>query len=896
MKRKLILSGFLTVISLFAILLLFIPAIKNNSHKPSFTASEGTKEDPNARKKHMWQMLRNPITNEIPQNIFYKENEFINKTFRMYKGSNMRPAANWTYRGPFGLGGRVRALALDIDDENIIIAGGVTGGMFKSTNGGTSWYKTTSVNQRQNATCVAQNKSAGNRNIWYYGTGEGFYNSNGSAADAPFGSGLVYCGNGIYKSTDGGNSWTVLSSTVSNNITNNDDFDYVQNIITFGQNGVLAATSKGILRSSDGGDSWQKVIPISGVAGNSELAITSTGVIYAAVGGTGMPGKMYTSTNALNWTDITPSYFNTEVIKTVITVNPSNENEIYFLTSLTDSRLRLNKYNTSTGWTESSSKLLSGGESYTTYDGAMQVFKIKPDNPNVFYLGTIDLLRTTDGGTTWEHIANSGRGYCDQQNIVFYNSNPNKMLISCDGGVYLTNNNMQAANVDSYGNNGIDWISLNNGLNSSQFYTAAIDHTTSGSNLIIGGLQDRGEYFTRSGNQADAWERLIMGDGGYAAVADGGSLLYYSTAAMNYISRINFINGTADFTIITPVGSAMGIWMAPFILDPFDTRIMYLASNFNDLWRNSDLTGIPYEFNPDGTSVNWSKLTGHGMTIGAITAFGMSKGSPRRLYIGGREGELYKIDNPQTGDQQAVALNRSSLPNGYVHCIAVDPNDANKLIVVYPNYGIISIYYSEDGGNNWSPVAGNLEENPDGSGSGPSVRWVSILYVQNQPVYIAATSTGLFTTTNLNGVNTVWVQEGANTIGNMVVDMVDVRQSDGFVVAATMGNGMFSTNITSLPVRVNDAKKVPSAYVLKQNYPNPFNPSTQIEFRVAEAGHYSLKVYDILGKEVASLIDKQLNEGYHKVKFNAGRLSSGTYVYKLAGKNVNISQKMVLLK
>ncbi|OGU78773.1 MAG: hypothetical protein A2279_04070 [Stygiobacter sp. RIFOXYA12_FULL_38_9] len=89
---------------------------------------------------------------------------------------------------------------------------------------------------------------------------------------------------------------------------------------------------------------------------------------------------------------------------------------------------------------------------------------------------------------------------------------------------------------------------------------------------------------------------------------------------------------------------------------------------------------------------------------------------------------------------------------------------------------------------------------------------------------------------------------------------------------------------------------MPTEFKLAQNYPNPFNPSTTIEFAIPVSGNYALKVYDVLGQEIASLIDKDLNAGIHKVSFDASKLSSGMYIYRLVGNNVNITKKMMLTK
>ncbi|MEJ2069130.1 MAG: hypothetical protein P8X58_01765, partial [Syntrophobacterales bacterium] len=130
----------------------------------------------------------------------------------------------------------------------------------------------------------------------------------------------------------------------------------------------------------------------------------------------------------------------------------------------------------------------------------------------------------------------------------------------------------------------------------------------------------------------------------------------------------------------------------------------------------------------------------------------------------------------------------------YVSCIAVDPDNANNVMLVYSNYSVISLYYTNDGGKSWQDVAGNLEQNPDGSGNGPSCRWASILNYGGATYYYAATSTGLYSTARLNGTSTVWAQEGASTIGDVVCDMVISRETDGKVVVGTHGSGVFYSN------------------------------------------------------------------------------------------------------
>lgn len=105
-------------------------------------------------------------------------------------------------------------------------------------------------------------------------------------------------------------------------------------------------------------------------------------------------------------------------------------------------------------------------------------------------------------------------------------------------------------------------------------------------------------------------------------------------------------------------------------------------------------------------------------------------------------------------------------------------------------------------------------------------------------------------------------------------------------------NFVMPSQVTS----VDSETGVPLSFNLMQNYPNPFNPATTFEFSIAEAGLYTLNVYSILGEKVATLIDSEISAGIHKINFDAGKLSSGIYIYTLSGNNLFLSNKMMLLK
>lgn len=866
-------------------------------------ASEGTKENPLARLEYEWLRLHNPATKRIPKGVAQKELEFVHQLARQTDLQPVSAADSWITRGPYNIGGRTKALALDILNENVILAGSVSSGMYKSTDGGNSWAKTTAANQLHSLTSIAQNMAPGREHIWYYGTGDRTPTGITNSAMGLFGTNAFYRGDGIFKSVDGGDTWAQLASTISGTADQTDAFDFVWQIVTFGEDGVMAATSSGLFRSTDGGASWTQHLnfgeetPID-TSPSREIAITGDGTFYATIGGNGPNNGIYRSADGESWENISPAGWPEATVRTVMSVAPSNENMIYFFTEVASLEQQLKKYEAGVGWTDLTSSLPFNAQ-LTTFGGYMLMIYVKPDDEDTIFLGAVDLFRSTDGGETFELISGTGGSFHqDQTAIVFYPSNPKRMIVGNDGGLFTTDDNIAETN-----NQSLEWESLNNGYLTTQFYTVAIDHGTPGSEAVIGGTQDNGVVYTSSPDPEAPWRGLAGGDGGYTAMSDGGGYFYYALAATYRVFRHSFPDGGEQRTEITPASGRLGLWLTIFQLDPHDQKMMYLPSR-TTLWRNSDMTAIPHQLPPVPTEVNWETLDN--VKDHYITALGMSEAEPRRLYyagafVGAEAAErVFYLDDPQEGQPVPVDITGENFPfypfSPFISCIAVDPRDADKVMVIFPSYGVLSIYASENGGESWTPVSGNLEENPDGTGSGPSVRWVSILYVQEQPVYFAGTSVGLFSTTKLDGMNTTWVPEAATTIGNVVVDMIDVRQSDGFVAVATHGNGIYSTYTTEVPTSISESVLKPETFELFSAYPNPFNASTTIRYQLPGAGFVTANVYNIRGQKIETLFKGRQQAGKQELLWNAGNVASGAYFIQVSFENTTKVKKVVLQK
>ena len=121
------------------------------------------------------------------------------------------------------------------------------------------------------------------------------------------------------------------------------------------------------------------------------------------------------------------------------------------------------------------------------------------------------------------------------------------------------------------------------------------------------------------------------------------------------------------------------------------------------------------------------------------------------------------------------------------------------------------------------------------------------------------------------------------------------KNSSGYIFAGTEGGGVFRS-IQSTTVLDDITTEIPFLFELKQNFPNPFNPSTTIEFDIPEPGYVSLKVFNIAGQEVATLVNNELSPGTRKIQWNAQNISSGLYFYRLETKGYIETKKLVVMK
>jgi len=698
---------------------------------------------------------------------------------------------------------------------------------------------------------------------------------------------------------------------------------------------VYAASLANIFRSKDGGTTWKSVL--GGVQGSNysyytDIAISPTGVLYATLSNDGGKKGIWRSVNGLVWTRITPSDMPVSYNRITIGIAPSDENIVYFLAETPNAGQRttnfmgtpewnsLWKYNYISGdgsgtggrWQNLSENLPADGSQFGQFNsqGSYDLLvRVKPNDTNVVFIGGTNLFRSTDGFMTNTHTTQIG-GYGvgttmplfqmypnqhpDQHNLVFLPSNPSKMISSTDGGVHKTNDNLATS---------VSWISLNRGYQTTQFYTIGIDHGTPGNDIIFGGLQDNGTYLTTSAAPTALWAMPSSGDGAHCAVDNGHQNYYFSRQSGKTIkTTLDASGNVTGFRRIDPVGGYGYLFINPFKLDPVNNNIMYLAGG-KTLWRNSDLSAIPLSGGFDTIATNWMPIIDTNLIGTKITAIGVSENPAHVVYVGTSQRNVYRIDNADTCSMSSpVNLSPGYFPAAYVSCIAVDPRDANKAMVVFSNYNIYSLYYTRDGGTSWEKAGGNIEQNANGSGNGPSCRWVTIMPIGNKTVYWLGTSTGLYATDTLKTDSTKWVQMAYESIGSTVTDMIDIRASDGLVVAATHGNGVFSTYVNDVGMVTGTRdfmNKIQSMDL--QVFPNPFSEHSQISITLPADMDAELSIYDMHGKLTNTFVKGRIQKGVHLYSWNGNNsfgsaLPNGTYIICLKTKDKTIVKKAVILK
>jgi hypothetical protein len=690
-------------------------------------------------------------------------------------------SSSWTAVGPGNVGGRIRAI-LPIDANTVYVAG-VAGGIWKTTNCCTTATTWTALDDfLANLAVVTLIADPTNPDILYAGTGEGFSN-----ADAVRGA-------GVFKSTDGGTTWTQLAST------NNSSWYYV-NRLAISPDGatLLAATGAGVYRSVDGGVTWSQRLGFS--AGfkdvrfdptDSTKAITSARAQYT----------YYSTNGGLNWTVATGLPATTARVE--LAYAPSNPLVVYAGVNQNSGEL----------W-----KSTDGGQSYvqmntgTSYMSGQGWYNnmiwVDPTNANHVVVAGLDVYRSTDGGTTLTKISAWARswGYVDPPSphadhhiIVSVPPGSGTAVINGnDGGLYYTSDINTAGNNPPNYNNG--WVYLNNNLGITQFYGLA-GNATSG--VLYGGTQDNGTVVYSPVNGANAWDYSDGGDGG-AAVADPTDPNYFYGEyiyAQVYRSSNGGVSGDyiygeywngSQWTCraapyrLDDACNSLASFIAPFVLDPNNADRLVVGAR--SLWVTNDAK-TPYVWNSPTGGPQWTAIK---PSIGAvnITAVAVAPGNSDIIWVGYANGRIdMTIDGGNNWAQVDTNIGVNH-PGTRVGRLAIDQNDNNVIYAGFTGFGANRVWRTANGGVSWTNITNNLPQapvyalaiNPTNSD------W---LYVGTEVGIFASTDTGATWNVPPGPIN----GDGPANVATFDLQWLGGDNSTGTntLLAATHGRGAFSVD------------------------------------------------------------------------------------------------------
>ena len=933
-------------------------------------------ENATERAKYEWMISMDPKTGKIPEGIRMEEMEWARKMpvrrdgifssgltmpylsqtynplttidiFQSESNTVENTLVNNTYTsaGPSQVGGRTRTIVFDKryngTTNKVILAGGITGGVFRSNDGGITWKFVHPANEIRSVSSIAQDTRPGKEDIWYAGTGEPI------GASAAYPNAFVF-GNGMFKSTDNGVTWTKLQSTKIEPADNNglsSEWSFVHKVAVNPSTGhVYAAVHRRVLRSTDEGVSWSEVFggstSASGDEGIADILINNAGSrIYVAMTGRyedrNLVGVFSSNTGDVNtysriaggvanaadsvagWraynNTLSPTGDYTKGWgRTALALAPSNQNILYVMVENSESaednkpEADLFKCDMSTSpftWTslgqnlEATRKPAGQTESQQYMElqgGYNMVIAVHPTNPNLVIAGGVNLFRSTDGFATKNNVTYVGGlpsttysdpddvSHVDYHGFAFDKANDDRVYLVCDGGI---------ASIKDITQTTPEWERRNGQYQTIQYYHVGID-PTAGSQTFFGGAQDNSTTFRDANNiiplpKADGNDHLIVlgGDGcqvGMSKKNTSGNQYLYCAAQQGQIYRMKLFDfNNSLFTRIKPDNSGEGEFITYFHLDPDNTEYLYFAMN-DSLFK----TGAASTVSPS----NWTIMNGTAQAVtGSIFSLETTRGnytSNSHLFIGTSRGKIFRIKDPQSPFSNSTIptdITPSQMPSSVsqfgvvVKDIAVNPRNQDTLMAVVSNYGTNSIYWTGNATATepvWQVIDGNI---------GPfSVRSCEIIAKTTGIEYYIGTTSGLYSTTSINGSGTTWLHEvgtpgePSEMLNTAIINSLAHRWVDNTLVIGTHGNGMFNASLGN-PITITTAVTTPirnNTNFVKTLYPTITDDN--IQFQIGNM--YSIKKLSIEVVSLNGALVYKKETGYQNGTIPISNLSAGTYI------------------
>ncbi|MEM5566544.1 T9SS type A sorting domain-containing protein [Psychroserpens sp. AS72] len=921
MKKKL-----LVLTSLLALMLVTFLLIKSNSEEDnieklreqhlSFLENSPFKETqklsrkerkamglpPNAYNEQLWELTMDPSTGRpMPERLFATQQELITQR-EVARGVGGQTTNPWVDRGPNNQGGRTRGIMFDpndinnanpADDYTRVFAGGVSGGLWVNddiTDANSSWNLVTGI--QANISVIAIISDPNDSNTFYIASGESFTFQS------------VGVGRGIWKSTDGGATWSNIFGGYDSFVTLGgqgivNGVFYVNDIVARDNGGVTeiyagivgkqyyeaaspvnfqGVAEQGLYKSTDGGTSWNR-FDITHSDGshknpsdieidiNNNIWFTTTSNAFGNAG-----GDIYSSSDGITFNLIRTI---NGASRTELEVSSTDPNRFWVAASInsqgrlfttTDAFATAGNLTTMTIPVDEDVATIPSGD--YTRGQAFYDLPIESDQNGNVYIGGINLFTSSNNGASWTQISEwyningfeASFVHADQHAIVFRpGSNDTQVVFGNDGGVYYSDNITNAPG------NTTNIQTRNKDYNTTQFYFGTIDESTLTDNFG-GGLQDNGSMFITNGVAgSNPFDEKRGGDGGFTEIDDSGYAILSNPGNNHY-----FYN----YPALTSVGQLSSGEGGTFV------NQAVLDKNLNILYSDATTGGTVRiervkEFLPGGPPLERTFLTS-GQFNATVTALKVSPYSTTStsLYVGLASGRILVGG---FADFTIPSFTNISGPGfvGSISDIEFGQN-AQEIFVTMHNYGVVSVWFSGNGGNTWSNIEGNLPDIP--------VKCI----LQNPLIpeeLIIGTDLGIWATPDYTVANPVWVQ-AYNGMSDVQVLDLDLRAADNTILAATHGRGLFTSQFTNQPLSVLEHEFNENVITL---FPTISNGQITIKSE-RDLGNASIKVFNINAQEVYST-KSNISTSNTNVNLN---LNAGMYFVNITVDNYSETKKIII--
>lgn len=640
-----------------------------------------------------------------------------------------KPCPRWTGLGPVNVTGRTGALAIHPTNGNTLFAGTTGGGVWRTTNGGTSW--SARMSDELSLAIGGLAIAASDPSVLYAATGEW-------TAGIGFPVDPVVRGVGVYRSLNGGGDWDLCAPIPSLNCAAVaiDPTDPAR---------VFVAGDTALHRSTNGGTTWDVSAGMTrGVFDGeiSDVVIDPNDIdrIYIGVHRDGV----YRSTNGGNtWTRLSNGIDTGAVADAPkLALGQNGAHGTQFVAVKMGDRV----YTSTDGGTTFTRRTDVGNPIWFT--AWANVIAVDPQNENVLFAGASNLYRSTNGGTSWTQVGGYGTSvHPDMQDVVFDPADHNHVYVANDGGIWAS------------ADNGITWSFASRGLVATHLYNMGVSQTPT---LRYGGaIQDDNGY--RYDGAAD-WQPLNAGEGGYVEYDPTDEKIIYHDAWFSNLRKSTDGGATwTDLGINTDTDYA-----EPLAISRGNHNLLLVIKSGGTISRSTN----------GGTT--WTDVLTPGLAFSAI-AFAPS--DDHHAYVATSSGRVW-----HSADRGVnwTELDTTALPNAKIHTVAVDWSEPRRLYVAFAGAGIRHLFRGDldaSGNATWFDVSGALA-----AVSLPDLPLTGLaLHPAHDEVIYVSTLLGVLRSAD-GGDSWAPFDDG---LPNAFVSDLDMRASDRALFASTMGRGIY---------------------------------------------------------------------------------------------------------